>query len=40
MTNLAIKGIIGIQAMSEISAAVNEPTDERMFAVRLSVPVF
>ncbi|TFL06559.1 hypothetical protein BDV98DRAFT_588814 [Pterulicium gracile] len=32
MTNLAIKGIIGIQAMSEISAAVNEPTDERMFA--------
>ncbi|PCH43427.1 DUF1793-domain-containing protein [Wolfiporia cocos MD-104 SS10] len=32
MTNLAIKGIIGIQAMSEISKAVQEDTDSQKFA--------
>ncbi|PCH43429.1 DUF1793-domain-containing protein, partial [Wolfiporia cocos MD-104 SS10] len=36
MTNLAIKGIIGIQAMSEISKAVQEDTDSQKFATTAS----
>ncbi|PCH43422.1 DUF1793-domain-containing protein [Wolfiporia cocos MD-104 SS10] len=37
MTNLAIKGIIGIQAMSEISKAVQEDTDSQKFSRTASV---
>lgn len=35
MTNLAIKGIIGIQAMAEISKAAGNSEDYESFAVRL-----
>jgi len=34
MTNLAIKGIIGIQAMSEISQASGMRDDAQRYAVR------
>lgn len=33
MTNLAIKGIIAIKAMSEISQAYSEANDSQQFAV-------
>jgi hypothetical protein len=32
MTNLAIKGIIGVKAMSEISAAVNQLDDQKSYS--------
>lgn len=34
MTNLAIKGIIGIQAMAEISQIVGNASDAQYFSVR------
>jgi hypothetical protein len=34
MTNLAIKGIIGIQAMSEISQVSGMPDDAQRYTVR------
>ena len=33
LTNLSLKGIIGIKAMSEISAALNQIDDFKSFAV-------
>ena len=34
MTNLAIKGIIGVKAMAEISRAVGIDTDAQLYDVR------
>ncbi|KAH9951526.1 hypothetical protein B0H21DRAFT_684389, partial [Amylocystis lapponica] len=39
MTNLAIKGIIGIQSMSEISRALDESDDAQQFALHASAQV-
>lgn len=34
MTNLAIKGILGIASMAKISGALGEDTDAQVFGVR------
>lgn len=34
MTNLAIKGIIGVQAMAEISNVLSEEADSKRYSVR------
>ena len=34
MTNLAIKGIIGVKAMAEISRTVNQSSDAQLYDVR------
>lgn len=39
MTNLAIKGIIGIQAMSEIARAVGQSDDCQHYAVRCTLAI-
>ena len=39
MTNLAIKGIIGVKAMGEISLAVGEDDDAQTYEVCLSISV-
>lgn len=39
MTNLAIKGLVGIQAMSEISRALGQDNDAASYAVGHSFEV-
>ncbi len=39
ITNLAIKGIIGIQAMAEISKTLGDDSDAQYFSVRCNTNV-
>ena len=40
LTNLALKGIIAVKAMAEISRAVNRNTDAQVYDVRCAIPIF
>ncbi len=39
LTNLAIKGIIGVKAMAEISDAVQQGSDAQYYKVRPTLPL-
>lgn len=40
MTNLALKGIIGVKAMSEISRALGQQVDAKLYDVSTKIFVF